>query len=90
MLSTERRQPGTSIAEPIPIWMAALIASEAGRRIRWEWLSGRAVYTNGGTDTEVIEPFGVPVQGGESISVTWLPGETAYTVELCGPNSFAS
>lgn len=76
-------------SEPLPIWMAALLASECEamgngcvRKIDWRCVSGRAVYTNGGSDTEIIHPFGVPVQRGESVVVTWLPGETAYTVEL--------
>ena len=73
--------------ESLPIWMAALVASgcEArvnGEALRVEWLcvSDRAVYTNGGDETIVLLPFGVPVRAGESVVVSWLPGETAYTI----------
>ena len=67
--------------ERIPIWMAALLASNAGNEVAWQWLAGRAVYTNRGAEAEVIEAFGLEVQRGESVAVTWIPGETAYTVE---------
>jgi hypothetical protein len=90
MLSTERRQTETSPSQSLPIWMAALLASGAERSICWEWRSGRAVYTNGSAETETVEPFGVPVQRGETIAVTWLPGDTAYTIELHQPDSLAA
>jgi hypothetical protein len=80
-LSTERQQPATAHAEPLPIWMAALLAG-ADRAGGWQWLSGRAVYTNGGCETEVVEPFGVPVERGEALVVTWRPNDTEYTVEV--------
>lgn len=93
MPATERRKT----LEPLPIWMAALLASEcqatvdgAERKIDWQCASGRALYTNGGTETEVILPFGVPVQGGETVVVSWLPGETSYTVELHRSDSLAA
>jgi hypothetical protein len=90
MLPKELRQPGIAPSESLPIWMAALLASTAEPSIPWEWRAGRAVYTNGGDETATIEPFGVPVQSGETIAVTWLPGETAYTVELFQPDSLAA
>jgi len=69
------------ISEPMPIWMAALLASDAGNEFAWQWRSGRAVYTNHGTECERIEAFGLEVRRGESVAVTWIPGDTAYTVE---------
>jgi hypothetical protein len=81
----EASRPG----EAIPIWLAALFASscEARRngenhKVRWDWVSGRALYTNAGRDAEHIEPLGVSLMGGHTMAVYWMPGETAYTVEV--------
>jgi hypothetical protein len=75
--------------EPLPIWLAVLIAtscharSSQGRHdVRWDCVSGRAIYTNYGRDAERIEPLGVNLQGGETLAVYWIPGETAYTFEV--------
>ena len=75
--------------EPVPIWLAVLEATscEAKRNgeyhaVRWKWDSGRAVYTNAGEDPEHIEPLGVRLKGGHTMAVYWMPGETAYTVEV--------
>ena len=76
-------------SESTPIWLAALLAAgcEATangrtRRIEWRCASGRAVYTNSAAESEIVQPFGVAVRRGESVVVTWRPGETGYTVEL--------
>jgi hypothetical protein len=76
-------------SDGVPIWLAALIATscQAGRNgerrpVRWRWASGRALYTNSGRDEEHIEPLGVSLLGGHTMSVCWMPGETAYTVEV--------
>src|ERR1035437_665174 len=81
----EARRP----SEPVPIWLAVLLATpcEAHRHGenhagRWNWASGRALYTNAGRDAEHIEPLGVSLMGGQTIAVYWMPGETAYTVEV--------
>jgi hypothetical protein len=81
----EPRRPN----EPVPIWLAALLATpcEAKRggehhAVRWNWASGRALYTNAGRDAEHIEPLGVSLLGGHTMAVCWMPGETAYTVEV--------
>ena len=75
--------------EPVPIWLAALIASRcrASRQgvdlaIPWNHISGKAVYTNGGSDTEFIHPLGVQLQVGHTLAVSWVPGDTAYTCEV--------
>jgi hypothetical protein len=75
--------------ETVPIWLAVLEATscEAKRNgeyhaVRWQWDSGRAVYTNAGEDPEHIEPLGVRLKGGHTMAVYWMPGETAYTVEV--------
>jgi hypothetical protein len=76
-------------SEPVPIWLAVLLATscEAQRNgknhaVRWNWISGRAIYTNAGRDAEHIEPLGVSLLGGHTMAVYWMPGETAYTVEV--------
>src|ERR1035437_10144514 len=81
----EASRPG----EPLPIWLAVLFATscEAQRNgenhaVRWNWVSGRALYTNAGRDAEHIEPLGVNLMGGHTMAVYWMPGETAYTVEV--------
>jgi len=78
-----------SPATPIPIWFAALIASQCqarakgnGRDVRWNCISGRAVYTNRGAEEETIEPLGVCLQRGDTVAVSWNPGETSYKVEI--------
>lgn len=78
-----------SPATPVPIWFAALMATQCqakangeDRDVRWDCVSGRAVYTNRGPEMEVIEPLGVCLQGGHTLAVSWIPGETAYTVEV--------
>jgi hypothetical protein len=74
-------------AAPAPIWLAALAASGCQavsdrecRPIGWHLVGGRAVYTNLSPQAEVIEPLGVRLDRGETLSVTWIPGDTAYTV----------
>jgi hypothetical protein len=81
---------GAGIAtEPTPIWLAALIATRCqaiangeDRAVRWNHVSGRALYTNSRSETETIEPLGVSLQKGHTVAVSWIPGETAYTVEV--------
>jgi hypothetical protein len=75
--------------EPTPIWLAALMAARCqavadggGQPVRWDHVSGRALYTNLRCETETIEPLGVRLQQGQTIAVSWTPGETAYTVEV--------
>ena len=75
--------------EPLPIWLAVLIAtscqarsSDSNHDVRWDRVAGRAVYTNFGHDAERIEPLGVSLSVGETLAVYWTPGETAYTMEV--------
>ncbi|HKE23527.1 MAG TPA: hypothetical protein VKB88_14270 [Bryobacteraceae bacterium] len=75
--------------EPLPIWLAALLATRCQASvngedhiIRWDCIAGRALYTNHGTKAERIEPLGVQLQGGHTVAVYWRPGETNYTVEV--------
>lgn len=82
-------KPTRQVAEPLPVWAAALQASPchvmaraATRRVDWQFDSGRALYTNVGQDLEFLVPFGVEIPSGETVSVTWTPGDTGYTVEL--------
>ena len=76
-------------AEPRPIWMSVLEASSCQARsrerkhiVRWEHVSGRATYTNLGSEEEHIEPLGICVPRGKTVAVSWRPGETEYTVEI--------
>jgi hypothetical protein len=78
-----------SPAAPVPIWFAALQASHCqakargeGRAVRWNCVSGRAVYTNCGQEEETIEPLGVRLEGGHTVAVSWTPGATTYTMEV--------
>jgi len=73
----------------VPIWFAALIAihcharaKDEQRDVRWNCVSGRAVYTNHGAEEETIEPLGICLQGGQTLAVSWIPGQTSYTVEI--------
>ena len=81
----EARRP----SEPVPIWLAVLLATPChahrngeNHAVRWNWVSGRALYTNAGGDAEHIQPLGVYLMGGHTVAVCWMPGETAYTVEV--------
>jgi len=81
--------PQARRGEPVPIWLDVLCASSCEARrngenhaVRWNWVSGRAIYTNAGRDAEHIEPLGVSLLGGHTMAVYWMPGDTAYTVEV--------
>ena len=87
-LHIARRTVGASSVAS-PVWLAALLATSCEARrngenhaVRWDCVSGRAVYTNFGRDTEHIEPWGVSLLGGHTMEVYWQPGETAYTIEV--------
>jgi hypothetical protein len=75
--------------DPLPIWLAALLAARCqvngngeDQAVRWSCVSGRALYTNAGADAEWIQPLGVRLQRGQTLAVYWLPGDSAYTVEV--------
>ena len=76
-------------SDAVPIWMAALLASSCQvvanseeRSMRWDCVSGRAIYTNRSQETEFIQPLGVRLEGGDTLAVWWQPGATAYTWEI--------
>ena len=78
-----------SRSETAPIWFAALMASDcrasasgAGHAVSWVRVSERALYTNFGSEAEVIQPLGVHLQGGHTLAVSWLPGQSEYTLEV--------
>jgi hypothetical protein len=84
-------------AQPTPIWLAALVAARCsaddgceGHSVCWNCASGRAVYTNGGANAVRIEPLGVSLQTGQTLAVSWMPGETAYTMEVYGQREMCS
>jgi hypothetical protein len=76
-------------AEPVPVWLSVLVAARCSAKrngehhaVRWDCVAGRAVYTNLGRDAEHIEPLGVSLLSGQTLAVYWVPGETAYTLEV--------
>jgi hypothetical protein len=80
-----------------PIWLAALLAARCRaddgseeRSVSWNCISGRAVYTNGGANAQRIEPLGVSLQTGQTLEVYWAPGETTYTMEVCGQRAMCA
>jgi hypothetical protein len=84
-------------SEPVPIWLAVLDATACKAKrngenhvVRWDWVSGRALYTNTGMDAEHIEPLGVSLMAGHTVAVYWMPGETAYTVEVYRQNELCA
>jgi hypothetical protein len=83
--------------EPLPIWLAALAAARClvnrngeDHAVRWSCVSGRAQYTNAGADAELIQPLGVRLQRGQTLAVYWLPGQTAYTLEVYGQDQMCA
>ena len=83
--------PRPDSGEPVPIWLAVLMATSCqaevngeNHDVRWDCVAGRAVYKNSGRAEERIEPLGVSLLGGQTLAVSWIPGATAYTVEVFG------
>jgi hypothetical protein len=83
--------PRPAGGEPVPIWLAVLMATSCEAKtggekhdVRWNCVAGRAVYKNSGCAAERIEPLGVSLLGGQTLAVSWVPGATAYTVEVFG------
>jgi hypothetical protein len=81
--------PAEILPEPVPVWLAVLLAARCQamvngqeRAVRWNHVQGRALYTNAGVDPELIQPLGVQLERGQTVAVSWIPGETAYTVEV--------
>jgi len=81
--------PVDIVPEPVPIWLAALMAARCaalangeGHVVPWSHVRGRAWYTNSGAETEILQPLGVRLGGGQTVAVSWCRGETAYTVEV--------
>jgi hypothetical protein len=72
--------PRTTTGEPLPIWLAALVAGDL--TVNWSCVSGKAFYTNRSSDSLFISSLGVHLDSGQSIFVTWRPGETEYSYEL--------
>ena len=79
-------------AGPVPIWLAALVATGCQavsdrecHPIWWECVAGCAVYTNLTLHREEIQPLGISIARGETLSVSWEPGETQYTLDVHRP-----
>jgi hypothetical protein len=83
------QQHSRQTAGPSPIWLAALVATGCQavsdrecHPIGWDWAEGRALYTNAAGESQVIHPLDVTLAAGETLSVTWAPGDTAYTLNV--------
>jgi hypothetical protein len=74
-----------------PVWFAVLTAAECRaigngepRHVRFDWVAGRALYTNTGA-------LGVQVQSGHTLAVFWTPNDTTYSTEVfLQPASYAA
>ena len=84
------RSNSPSKSPEIPVWLAALIAADCkaisrfeAHGIHWSCAGGRAVYTNLGRMRESVQPFGLTLEPGDTLAVSWRPSETEYTLELC-------
>ncbi len=83
--------PDAEPPTPAPLWLDALSATvqsdgvdSVGKVVRWHCVSGRAFYTNVGAEIEMIQPLGVRLEGGHTLSVWWLPGATSYSLAVYG------
>jgi len=81
-----------------PVWFAVLSAAQCravgngeASEVRFDWVAGRALYTNSGANPEWIPALGVQVQSGHTLAVYWRPNDTAYSTEIfLEPASYAA
>jgi hypothetical protein len=80
----------------VPIWFAALAAAQCevtrngeNRPVCFQYVAGRALYTNSSQTTECIDLLGVALQEGQTVAVYWLPGDSGYTLEVYQQQQFA-
>jgi hypothetical protein len=81
-----------------PVWFAVLTAAQCRAvgngepsEVRFDWVAGRALYTNTGANPEWIPALAVQVQSGHTLAVFWTPNDTAYSTEVfLQPASFAA
>jgi hypothetical protein len=73
----------------LPIWMAALLtsgcrATAAGFdcNVQWHSINGKAQYTNHAPSALLIQPLGIRLESGQTLTAFWTPGETNYTFEI--------
>lgn len=76
--------------QEVPVWLAVLTAAGCQaisrfetRSIRWTSTGGKAIYTNTGAVRESVQPFGLTLEPGDTLAVSWQPRETEYTLEIC-------
>lgn len=76
-------------SEPAPVWFAVLTAAQCRalgngepHEVRFDWVSGRALYTNTGASPEWISSLDVQVESGHTLAVFWTPNDTAYSTEV--------
>ena len=81
-----------------PVWFSVLTAAQCRAvgngeptEVHFDWVAGRALYTNTGTNPEWIKALGVQVQSGHTLAVYWKPNDTAYSTEVfLQPASYAA
>jgi len=76
--------PRPETGEPVPIWLAVLMATTCQAKangedhdVRWDCVAGRAIYRNSGRAAERIEPLGVSLLRGQTLAVSWVPAPPA-------------
>jgi hypothetical protein len=74
-------------SEQKPVWLAVLIAAQCAAQgpvsqqlIDWSFDGEQAYYTNASGDPVVIVPMEARLEPGQTLSVTWERGETAYSL----------
>ncbi len=74
-------------SEQKPVWLAVLVAAQCAARgpvsqqpIDWLFDGEKAYYTNASSDPVVVVPMEARVEPGQTLSVTWERGETAYSL----------
>jgi hypothetical protein len=89
MLTSRTIAGPAKIDSELPVWLAALVANACeavhgarGHSIHWICRSGEALYTNSLGTEEWIQPLGVCLREGETLAVSWQPGETEYTLDV--------
>jgi hypothetical protein len=69
----------------LPIWKSVLLAagcrvlgSDGSSPVQWECIQDYLRYQ--ANDSITVEPFHIALDAGEILEVTWLTGDTGYTV----------
>jgi hypothetical protein len=76
-------------SDSAPVWFSVLTAARCHamgngepHEVGFDWVAGRAVYTNSGAHAEWIPSLDVQVESGHTLAVFWTPNETVYSTEV--------